>query len=143
MLLLVRVTGEASHPDMEHVKGLQAFKDVFSWTQSSPMPRRPGLCPCFLGAPPMFRPLASAAPSGVHRCQHPLKAQLVFVLFNSYTVFQPPPKYICLQKEPRGEVQPTNKNIIITQFSSAWASPGYLPVLYNSIVSPSRLYLIG
>lgn len=71
------------------------------------------------------------------------KAQSAFILFNSYILFQPPPKCICLQKEPQGEVQPTNKNIIITQFSCAWASPGYSPVLYNSIVSPSRLYLIG
>lgn len=76
-------------------------------------------------------------------CQDFPQAQFVFILFNSYIMFEPPPKCICLQKEPRGEVQPTNKNIIITQFSSAWASPGYSLVLCNPIVSPSRPYLIG
>lgn len=43
--------------------------------------------------------------------------------------------FVC-RKSHVGKVQPTNKNIIITQFSSAWASPGYSVVLHNSIVSP-------
>lgn len=73
-------------------------------------------------------------------CQNP-SLHLSCLILNA--VFQPPPKWVCLQKEPRGEVQPTNKNIIITQFSSTWASPGYSPGLRNSIVSPSRPYLIG
>lgn len=81
--------------------------------------------------------------SASYTCQGFPKAQFAFISSNSYIMSQTPPKCIYLQKEPRGEVQPTNKNIIITQFSSAWASPGYSPVLCNSIVSPSRPYLIG
>lgn len=87
--------------------------------------------------------LVSRYPSASCTCQGFPEAQFAFILFNSYIMSQPPPKCICLQKEPRGKVQPTNKNIIIAQFNSAWASPGYSSVLHDPIVSPSRPHLIG
>lgn len=129
----------------------QHFRDSHSEMQNPPTPRYPGLwssvqdhCQATHCLAP--GPTEAAAPSRGWRCELQLprfSKSTVCIYFNSYTLFQPPPKCICLQKEPRGEVQPTNKNIIITQFSCAWASPGYSPVFYNSIVSPSRLYLIG
>lgn len=138
-------------PDLKHTEGLTALQRfmllgaklshpcALCYAQASRTAAKPHCLDCA----PWIPQLPHGSTSVGYSCQGFPKAQFAFILFNSYFMFHPPPNSICLQKEPRGEVQPTNKNRIITQFSSTWASPGYSLVLHDSIVSPLRPYLIG
>lgn len=102
---------KASFPGIQHAEEFVTFLRSSSWMRTSLPHRYLGLClysqsratakPHCLGSAYGTLQLSPGTAVWATVSKTP-RAQVAFILFNSYTMFPPPPKRICLQKEPRG-----------------------------------------